>query len=131
MRAIGGSIGCGFRAGFGALAGLSLALAADFAAASLITGLLVDEAQARETVAVALPYPAGTIVIRQSERALYLTRGDGSALRYPIAVGKSGMSWQGEATIQGKFVRPAWSAPDVVRQDHPHFTHVDSRGIAE
>jgi lipoprotein-anchoring transpeptidase ErfK/SrfK len=79
----------------------------------------VPAAQARENVSFSLPYPPGMIVIRQSERALYFTTGAGTALRYPIAVGRSGRAWQGETYIQGKYVRPAWLAPTVVRQDHP------------
>lgn len=92
------------------------AAAATFGAASY--------ASARETVAFPESYPAGTIVIKQSERRLYLTTGSGTAIRYPVAIGKAGKAWQGEAYVQGKFVEPAWSAPDVVRQDHPELASV-------
>jgi lipoprotein-anchoring transpeptidase ErfK/SrfK len=81
-------------------------------------------AQAREFVAVSEPFPAGTIVIKQSERKLYFTTGSGTAVRYPIAIGKAGKLWRGEAYVQGKFIAPAWEAPDDVRRDHPEFTHV-------
>jgi len=30
----------------------------------------------------------------------------------------------GETYVQGKYIRPAWEAPWVVRRDHPQFTHV-------
>lgn len=64
------------------------------------------------------------IVIRESERKLYYVTGNGSAIRYPVAIGKAGKAWQGEAYIEGKFVQPAWSAPADVRHDHPDFPDV-------
>jgi len=85
-------------------------------------------AAARETVSFLQPYPAGMIVISQSERSLYYVIGGGAAIRYPVAIGKSGMAWQGEAYIEGKFMRPAWSAPAEVRQDHPDLPHLIAGG---
>jgi lipoprotein-anchoring transpeptidase ErfK/SrfK len=81
-------------------------------------------ASAREHVAVSRSYPAGTIIIKQSERKLYFTTGTGTAIRYPIAIGRAGKAWQGETFVQGKYFSPAWSAPAVVRQDHPNFPAV-------
>lgn len=77
---------------------------------------------ARETVAFPLGFRPGTIVIRKSERRLYFVKGDGVAIRYPVAIGKAGKAWEGETYVQGKYVRPAWSAPDEVRADHPNLT---------
>lgn len=82
------------------------------------------EANARESVAFAQLYPPGMIVIRHSERALYYTTGAGTAVRYPVAIGRSGMAWLGEAFVQGKYVQPSWVAPAVVRQDHPGLSHM-------
>lgn len=82
------------------------------------------EAQARETIAFAPSYPAGTIIIKQSQRRLYFTTGAGTAVSYPIAIGRSGRAWQGETFVQGKFVSPAWVPPAVVRHDHPNFPAV-------
>ncbi|ACB93711.1 L,D-transpeptidase [Beijerinckia indica] len=79
---------------------------------------------AREIVKFSPDYPAGMIVIKQSERKLYLITGDGTAIRYPIAIGKTGKAWKGEAFVAGKFVQPAWSPPEVVRHDHPNFPDV-------
>jgi lipoprotein-anchoring transpeptidase ErfK/SrfK len=81
-------------------------------------------ASAREHVAFSQGYPAGTIIIKQSERALYFTMGSGTAIRYPIAIGRAGKAWQGETFVQGKFYSPAWEAPDVVRRDHPELSSV-------
>ncbi|MDQ6702306.1 MAG: L,D-transpeptidase [Pseudomonadota bacterium] len=78
-----------------------------------------QERRAREFVAFSPNYPAGTIIIKQSERRLYFTTGAGTAVRYPIAIGRAGKAWQGETFVQGKLVSPAWSAPAVVLRDHP------------
>jgi len=82
------------------------------------------QTQAREFVNFAQNYPSGTIIIKQNERRLYFTTGSGTAVRYPIAIGRAGMAWLGETYVQGKYIRPAWEAPSVVRRDHPRLTHV-------
>jgi lipoprotein-anchoring transpeptidase ErfK/SrfK len=82
------------------------------------------DAGGREFVAFSPSYPAGTIVIKQSERRLYFTTGAGTAVRYPIAVGRAGKAWHGETFVQGKFASPAWSAPWVVLRDHPNLSRV-------
>jgi len=61
----------------------------------------------------------GTIVVRTNERRLYLIRGDGTAIRYPVGVGRAGKQWQGWSEVAGKHVKPAWSPPDEVRADNP------------
>jgi lipoprotein-anchoring transpeptidase ErfK/SrfK len=82
------------------------------------------QSEAREFVPFPQTYPNGTIIIKQSERRLYFTTGPGTAVRYPIAIGRAGMAWLGETYVQGKYIRPAWEAPWVVRRDHPQFPHV-------
>ena len=42
---------------------------------------------------------AGTIVVRTSERRLYLVLGQGRAMAYPVGVGRAGMQWAGRAII--------------------------------
>jgi len=71
-----------------------------------------------ETVSMRDSYAPGTIVIKTRERALYLVVGSGSAIRYPVGVGRLGMQWSGTAFIDGKYVRPAWSPPDSIRSDY-------------
>ena len=78
-------------------------------------------AQAKQSVAVPTTYPAGMIIIKQSERQLYFTNGDGTAVRYPVAIGKTGKGWRGQTFIEGKFIRPDWSPPAVVSRDHPEI----------
>jgi lipoprotein-anchoring transpeptidase ErfK/SrfK len=101
---------------------------------AFVAGLAVwaaaGEAGAREFVAFPQTYPAGTIIIKQSERKLYFTTGAGTAVRYPIAIGRAGKAWQGETFVQGKFVSPAWSAPWVVLREHPALSRVIPGGSA-
>ncbi|MGO9697853.1 MAG: L,D-transpeptidase [Xanthobacteraceae bacterium] len=63
----------------------------------------------------------GTIVVRTNERRLYYVIGGGQAIAYPVGVGRAGKQWAGESYIDGMYVRPAWSPPSVVRQDHPNL----------
>ena len=89
--------------------------------------LAAGAASAREVV----PFgegAAGTIVISVSQRKLYLVNGDGTAIRYPVAVGKPGKQWFGEARIDGKYVAPAWSPPWEVKRDNPRLPNVIAGG---
>ena len=70
----------------------------------------------------------GSIVIRTEERRLYLVEGDGTAIRYRVAVGKPGKQWFGTVEIDGKYLHPAWSPPDDVRRDHPRMPDVIQGG---
>ena len=69
-------------------------------------------------VAVRDQYPAGTIVVHERERRLYLMLGGGQAIRYPVAVGRGGMQWSGTVQIDGKYVSPAWQAPASIARDY-------------
>ena len=89
--------------------------------ASIIAMTASTAAQARQSVAVPSDYPGGMIIIKQSERTLYFTNGDGTALRYPVAIGKTGKAWRGKTYVEGKFIRPDWSPPEVVSRDHPEL----------
>jgi lipoprotein-anchoring transpeptidase ErfK/SrfK len=79
---------------------------------------------ARELVPFETGIAPGTILIRTGERRLYLVRGDGTALRYRVAVGKPGKQWFGEARIDGKYVKPAWAPPKDVKRDNPRLPNV-------
>ncbi len=81
-------------------------------------------AAAREIVPFQDRVSPGTIVIRTGERRLYYVRGDGTALRYRVAVGKPGKQWFGEARVDGKYVRPAWAPPREVKRDNPRLPDV-------
>ncbi len=95
-------------------------------AAVAIIGITVTTmpASAREVVPFQASVSPGTIVIKTAERKLYYVRGDGTALRYRVAVGKPGKQWFGEARIDGKYVRPAWSPPAEVKRDNPRLPDI-------
>jgi lipoprotein-anchoring transpeptidase ErfK/SrfK len=88
---------------------------------------LLVSAKSRELVAFENA-PAGVIVIKTSERALYLSLGDGRALRYPVAVGKPGKQWYGTRYIDGKHVNPAWAPPPEVKRDLPNLPNYIAGG---
>ncbi|MGI8525689.1 MAG: L,D-transpeptidase [Pseudolabrys sp.] len=77
-------------------------------------------AQARDLVG--LPgYPAGSIVVRTSERQLYFVMAGGQAVRYPVGVGRAGMAWQGHAYVARKLIRPSWGPPDDIARANPNL----------
>ena len=82
-----------------------------------------DIKHARETVRLN-GYSAGTIVIKTNERRLYYVISEGQALRYRVGVGKAGMAWAGTSSIDGKYIKPAWQAPDSIRKDYAKLPSV-------
>ena len=66
----------------------------------------------------------GTIVVKTSERRLYYVLDGYRALRFPVGVGRAGMTWTGTAQVEGKYVRPAWSPPEVIRRENPNLPEV-------
>ncbi len=81
-------------------------------------------ASARETVPFASGIEPGTIVVRTTQRRLYYVLGDGSAIRYKIAVGKRGKQWFGEAVVDGKHLKPAWAPPEDMKKENPDLPEV-------
>jgi lipoprotein-anchoring transpeptidase ErfK/SrfK len=74
-------------------------------------------ADAREIVRFS-GYSEGTIVIKTNQRRLYYVISEGKAIRYPVGVGRRGMAWQGTSFIDGKYIKPGWSAPESIRKDY-------------
>jgi lipoprotein-anchoring transpeptidase ErfK/SrfK len=88
-------------------------------------------AGAREIVSFEMPgYSAGTIVVRTTERRLYLMLGNGQAIRYMVGVGRAGKQWAGVSRIDGKYLNPAWAPPPEVRRDKPSLPDVIPGGSA-
>jgi lipoprotein-anchoring transpeptidase ErfK/SrfK len=102
--------------------------AATLGAALAFASTGASASEARVSLKGAQDYPAGTIVIRAREKKLYYTLGDGTAIRYPVAVAKRGKEWQGYARINGKFLNPDWAPPPVVKRDHPEMPNVIKGG---
>src|SRR3954454_25121110 len=94
------------------------------AAAALMTLGATASAGARELVRYDAEVRPGTIVVKTAERRLYFVLGDGTALRYTVAVGRPGKQWQGWPHVNGKHVRPAWTPPAEVRADSPNLPDV-------
>ncbi len=104
------------------LAGLVLAISAFFVSAP--SALAARSDLRSEVVSFRDDYSPGTIIIRTSERHLYLVLGYGRAIRYPVAVGKRGKEWAGETVITRKVANPTWAAPAVVHRDHPELPEI-------
>ncbi len=85
--------------------------------------------QARETALSG--YDPGTIVVKTSERRLYLVLADGQTLSYSVGVGKAGKTWAGVSVITGKFLKPAWSPPAEIKLDKPGMPDVFAGGSAK
>ena len=101
-----------------------LPLSAALAAAFVSSAVLASSAPARangELVTVNEPYAPGTIIVRTSERHLYLVVAPGEAIRYPVGVGRAGMQWSGSSVIDAKYVEPAWAPPPEIRQENPRL----------
>jgi lipoprotein-anchoring transpeptidase ErfK/SrfK len=87
------------------------------AATYLFTTLLIAPAALAGTI---VPFDdkvaPGTILIKTSERRLYLVLDDERAVRYSVGVGKAGMQWSGRSSITGKFIKPDFVMPNDLRR---------------
>ena len=89
--------------------------------------LLPSSLLARESVQFS-GYSAGMIVVKTRQRRLYYVTGSDTAIRYPVGVGKAGMAWSGTAHIEGKYLKPAWSPPDMIRRENPRIQSIIPSG---
>jgi lipoprotein-anchoring transpeptidase ErfK/SrfK len=85
---------------------------------------LAPKLSARERIMFPATIEAGDILVSTRQRMLYFAQGDGTAIRYPVAVGKPGKQWFGTRLIDGKHVRPAWSPPAEVKRANPRLPDV-------
>jgi lipoprotein-anchoring transpeptidase ErfK/SrfK len=104
-------------------------LAACLGTALILMSPGIPRAHAREMVAFS-GYAPGTIVVKTAQRRLYYVVDDRRALRFPVGVGRAGMAWSGSARIEGKYVRPAWSPPEMIRAESPNLPEVIPGGAA-
>src|SRR5271166_3558178 len=75
----------------------------------------------RQIVAYPGNEPAGTIIIDTAHTSLYLTLGDGKAMRYGIGVGREGFTWSGVETISRKSEWPDWIPPAEMVARQPYL----------
>lgn len=73
-------------------------------------------------------YPVGTVVVKTTQRRLFLVVAPDRAISYPVGVGRAGQQWAGTSTINGKYLRPAWSPPADVKRDNPRLPNVIEGG---
>jgi lipoprotein-anchoring transpeptidase ErfK/SrfK len=85
------------------------------AGAALAAGVasLPQSAAARDIVAFSTSVEPGTIVISARQRKLFYVVSPGVAIRYPVAVPRSGKEWSGYASVDGKYVNPDWVPPTI------------------
>jgi len=82
---------------------------------------LVSPTLRRQVVSYPTSEPPGTIVIDTSHTFLYLTLGNGTAIRYGIGVGRSGFTWSGIETISRKTEWPDWIPPAEMIARQPYL----------
>lgn len=99
-----------------------------FVAAALFSCLAIvsspgHAAQGGQDPAIA-NQPPGTIIVRTSQRRLYLVTSQGQAISYPVGVGRAGKQWSGTTEIVSMHFEPAWVVPAEIRRDHPSMPEV-------
>lgn len=72
---------------------------------------------------------AGTITVDTKSRHLYLSLGDGKAVRYGVGVGRAGFEWNGSAQIGRKAEWPAWTPPPAMLKRRPDLPRHMEGGI--
>jgi len=92
--------------------------------AFVTAGILAPASSSAREIVHFKGYSAGTIVVKTNERRLYYILDDGKAIRYPVGVGRAGMAWAGTASIDGKYIKPGWSAPESIRKDYSRLPQV-------
>ena len=75
-------------------------------------------------------FAPGTIVVKTHKRRLYYVLDGGRALRFPVGVGRAGMTWAGDTHVEGKYVQPAWAPPPSIRRENPRLPKVIPGGAA-
>ena len=66
-------------------------------------------------------YPAGSVIVKTGERALYYVLGNGKAVRYAIAAPKKGFEWSGAHKVSQMVKWPDWSPPAAMRKRRPEL----------
>ena len=72
----------------------------------------------------------GRIVIDSREHFLYLTRADGTSIRYAVGVGREGFQWFGSAQVMRKAVWPSWTPPVEMVKRNPDIAPGTMKGGA-
>ncbi|WP_020174543.1 L,D-transpeptidase family protein [Methyloferula stellata] len=73
---------------------------------------------------------SGSITIDTKNRYLYLSLGEGKAMRYGIGVGREGFAWSGRAHVARRAEWPAWTPPAEMLKRRPDLPEHMEGGIA-
>jgi lipoprotein-anchoring transpeptidase ErfK/SrfK len=65
--------------------------------------------------------PAGTIIIDTQNTFLYLTLGNGKAMRYGVGVGREGFTWSGNEKVTKMAEWPDWFPPTEMIERQPYL----------
>ena len=94
--------------------------ASSYSTSSNALGFGLYRVTPREAVSFKERHSAGTILVRQREKRLYYVNGDGTAIRYAIAVGREGAAWSGTSSVSDKREWPGWTpTPDILASASP------------
>ncbi len=72
---------------------------------------------------------AGSITIDTKNRYLYLSLGEGRAMRYGIGVGREGFAWSGRAHVARRAEWPGWTPPPEMLKRRPDLPEHMAGGI--
>jgi lipoprotein-anchoring transpeptidase ErfK/SrfK len=75
----------------------------------------------RQIVSYPTTEPPNTVIIDTANTALYLTLGNGRAIRYGIGVGREGFTWSGIESISRKAEWPDWIPPAEMIARQPYL----------
>ena len=100
-------------------------------------GILIPEIEPRlltadrrkELVSYNGPEEPGTIVVDTHSRKLYHVMDDGTAMRYAIAVGREGRSFQGSGYIGTKREWPSWTPTKNMIRTQPEMYAEYAKGL--
>jgi lipoprotein-anchoring transpeptidase ErfK/SrfK len=84
---------------------------------------------APQSVAYESRHPAGTIIIDTAGRQLLLIQQGGTALRYPISVGREGFTWTGTEKVSRIAAWPDWHPPAEMRERDPKLPEKMTGGV--
>ncbi len=97
--------------------------------ASLSPNVMGDARPTKTLVDDPTGAPKGAITVDTQSKYLYLSLGDGKALRYGVGVGREGFGWTGHVHVARRAEWPDWTPPDVMLKRRPDLPHYMAGGI--
>jgi lipoprotein-anchoring transpeptidase ErfK/SrfK len=97
--------------------------------ASLSPNIVADAKPTKTLVDDPTGAAKGSITVDTQSKFLYLSLGDGKALRYGVGVGREGFGWTGHVHVARRAEWPDWTPPDVMLKRRPDLPHYMAGGI--